>query len=96
MMMNPTDIRPLGNRILVEQHVAEEVTDGGIVIPESLQERPPEGTVVACGPGVTEAISVGDTVIYRKWSSKAFTVVDCHGRELIVMDVDQVLAVRCG
>lgn len=86
---------PLGTRVLVKQIEADKATEGGILIPESAQERPPEGIIMAVGPKV-EGLQVGMRVIFRKWSSKAFTVSGEDGDDLIVMEEDQALAVRRG
>ena len=86
-------LAPLGSRVLVKQIDADEQTEGGIIIPDTAQERPPEGVIIACGPKVEE-LKPGMRVIFRKWSSKAFTVSGEDGDDLIVMEEDQALAVR--
>lgn len=85
-------LRPMAGMILVKQCEAEEETEGGIVIPQEAQERPPEGEVISVAPDV-EGVEVGDVVLYKKWG-QARTVEDDDGVELIVMDPDEVLAVR--
>ena len=74
--MKSINLRPLDDRIVVEPMEAEEVTAGGIVLPDSAQEKPQRGTVIAVGPGKLLdsgqrgelSVSVGDEVIYGKYT----------------------------
>jgi chaperonin GroES len=92
-------LKPLGDRVVVEPKEAKEVVQGGIVLPESASEKPTEGTVIAVGPGArredgTRAempLSVGDVVVYGKWSG---TDIEVDGQELKILSVDDILAVR--
>ena len=69
-------IRPLGDRVVVQPTPREETTRGGIVLPDTAQEKPQEGKVVAVGPGrvtddgmtVAPEVKVGDTVLYAKYA----------------------------
>lgn len=84
--------KPLGARVLVKQLDADEETDGGIIIPDSARERPPEGLIVAVGADC-KWLESGMRVVFRKWSSRAWTLRGEDDDDLIVMDEDQALAV---
>ena len=92
-------LQPLGNRVLVEPSEAEEKSPGGILLPESAQEKPAEGKVIAVGPGkllddgTRAAMSVkeGDVVIYRKYGGTDVTV---DGEEYVIIEEDSLLAIR--
>lgn len=91
-------VTPLGDRILVKRLEAEEVTAGGIVLPDNAKEKPKEGRVEAVGPGkVTDdgaraemTVSKGDRVIF---TSYAGTEVTIDGEEYLIMGEDDVLAI---
>ena len=78
-------ITPLDDRIVVEQHEAEDKTAGGILLPQQAKEKPTRGTVLAAGPGKMldsgnrgkMSVSVGDEVFYGKYSG---TEVDLDGK----------------
>ena len=75
--MSNVSIRPLGTRVLVEPLKAEEKTAGGLYIPDSAKEKPHKGTVIATGKGKKDEemeVSVGDTVIYGKYSGTELQV----------------------
>lgn len=90
-------LRPLGDRIIVKNTGAQETTKGGIVLPDSAQEKPTQGEVVAVGPGrvldngQTAPIEVqaGDKVVYQKYGG---TEVKVDGEEYIILRQDDVLA----
>jgi chaperonin GroES len=91
-------LRPLGDRIVVKRLEAEDVTAGGIVLPDSAKEKPKQGEIVAAGEGkVLDSgersalqVSVGDKVIF---SSYAGTEVTVAGEEYLVMSESDVLAI---
>ncbi|HCI44367.1 MAG TPA: co-chaperone GroES [Candidatus Omnitrophica bacterium] len=93
------DIQPLADRIVVRPLDAQEVTKGGIVLPDTAKEKPQEGKVVAVGKGkVTEEgklkaleVRVGDRVLYGKYSGTEITTKE--GQELLIMREDDVFAV---
>ena len=93
------NLEPLGDRIVVKPIAKEEVTKGGIVLPDTAKEKPQEGEVVAVGPGrMTEEgnrialdVKVGDTVIYPKYSG---TELKIEGEEYLIMRESEVLAKR--
>ena len=92
------NIRPLHDRVIVKRMEEEKTSPGGIVIPDSATEKPSKGEVVAVGQGkILEsgerqamALSVGDTVLFGKYSG---TEVKVDGAELLVMREDDVMAV---
>lgn len=92
------NIRPLQDRIIVERLEEETMTAGGIIIPDSAQEKPQEGKVVAAGKGkVTEDgkvlpldVKVGDNVLFGKYAG---TEVKIDGKEYMMMREDDVLGV---
>ena len=92
-------LKPLGDRIIVKPSSAEEVTAGGIVLPDSAQEKPQEGEVIAIGPGsqletgerAPMDVKVGEKVIYGKYAG---TEVKIGGDDYVIIRQDDVLAVR--
>lgn len=88
---------PLGDRVVVKPSTKEEVTKGGIVIPDTAKEKPQEGEVVAVGPGkMTEEgkripldVKVGDIVIYAKYGG---TEIKEGDEELIILRESDILA----
>jgi chaperonin GroES len=90
--------RPLHDRIVVKRITADEKTAGGIIIPDTAQEKPQQGEVVAVGPGARNErgeivpldVKVGDTVLFGKWSG---TEVKIDGQELLIMKESDVMGV---
>jgi chaperonin GroES len=90
-------LRPLDDRVVVEPKEAEEVTAGGIVLPDSAKEKPQRGTVVAIGPGKlldsgergTLSVVLGDEVIYGKYSGSE---IEIDGREVKILRETDILA----
>ncbi len=95
--MKGIKLRPLDDRVVVEPMEAEEVTAGGIVLPDSAQEKPQRGTVVAVGPGKlldsgergALSVAIGDEVIYGKYSASDIEVND---REVKILRESDILA----
>ncbi len=91
-------IRPLQDRVLVTRIEEEEMTKGGIIIPDTAKEKPSEGKVVACGKGkVSEDgklqpldVKKGDRVLFSKYSG---TEVNIEGDEHLIIREDDVLGV---
>ena len=91
-------LRPLGDRIVIKPGEAEEVTKGGIVLPDSAKKRPREGEVLAVGPGklldngqrASMEISVGDVVVYTEYGGTEITVGD---EDYVILDEGSVLAI---
>ncbi len=87
------NIRPLGDRVLIEPTAAEEVTMGGIIIPDSAKEKPLKGTVLAVGNGTKDeemVLKKGDTVLYGKYAGSE---IEFEGVKYIMMRQSDVLAV---
>jgi len=92
-------LQPLGDRIIVKPLAAEDVTKGGIVLPDTAKEKPQEGEIVAVGKGkVTEdgklqamEVKKGDVVLYGKYSGSE--IISKKGEELLIMREDDVLAI---
>ena len=93
------DIRPLGDRIVVQPLEAEEVTKGGIILPETAKEKPQEGKIVAVGRGKVlengqiQALEVksGDRILYGKYSGSEIKTKD--GKDYLIMREEDVLAI---
>jgi len=91
------NLRPLDDRVVVQPNDAEETTAGGIVLPDSAQEKPQRGTVVAVGPGKLMdsgnrgemSITSGDTVIYGKYGGSD---IEVDGQEMKILRESDILA----
>lgn len=86
-------IKPLADRVLVEPMAAEEKTASGIYIPDTAKEKPQRGKVVAVGPGTKDekmTVSVGDTVLYGKYSG---TELKFAGSDYLMMRESDILAI---
>ena len=92
-------LQPLGDRVVVKPIPKEEITKGGIVLPDTAKEKPQEGKVISVGPGkMTEDgkrmamdVKVGDTVIYAKYGGTEIKEAD---DELIILRESDILAKR--
>jgi chaperonin GroES len=90
--------RPLHDRVLVKRVKEEEKTKGGIIIPDTVKEKPQEGKVVAVGAGargddgkITPLdVKAGDRVLFGKWSGSEVTI---DGEELIIMKESDILGI---
>jgi chaperonin GroES len=90
--------RPLHDRVVVRRVSAEEKTKGGIIIPDTVKEKPQEGEIVAAGPGARDDkgklvpldLKKGDRVLFGKWSG---TEVKIDGEELLIMKESDVMGV---
>ena len=95
--MKDINLKPLDERVVVEPVEAEEVTAGGIVLPDSAKEKPQRGTVLAVGPGKLMdngqrgelSVAVGDEVIYGKYSG---TDIEIDGRDVKILRESDILA----
>ena len=93
--------RPLHDRVVIRRLNAEEKSAGGIIIPDTAQEKPMQGEVVAIGPGarneqgqiVALAVKAGDRVLFGKWSG---TEVKLDGEELLIMQESDIMGVLEG
>ena len=90
--------RPLGDRVVVRRLKEDQKTAGGIIIPDTVAEKPQEGEVVSVGPGapdnngklVPTTVKSGDYVLFGKWSG---TEVKLDGEELLIMKESDVLGI---
>ena len=91
-------IRPLHDRVMVEALAAEEKTAGGIIIPDTAQEKPQEGKIVAVGNGARGEdgkvqkldVKKGDKILYGKWSG---TEVKVDGKDLLIMKESDIMGI---
>lgn len=92
------NIKPLADRIVVEPTEQEEVTAGGIILPETAKEKPQQGKIIAAGPGRTDEkgkrvdmeVKVGDKVLYAKYSG---TEIKLDGKKVLILRESDILAV---
>ncbi|WP_342108113.1 co-chaperone GroES [Methylobacterium sp. SI9] len=90
--------RPLHDRVVLRRIEGEEKTKGGIIIPDTVKEKPQEGEVVAAGPGVRDdagkiialEVKAGDRVLFGKWSG---TEVKIDGQDLLIMKESDILGI---
>jgi len=90
-------LQPLADRLVVRPIEREEVTKGGIVLPDTAKEKPQEGEVMAVGPGrlsedgkrIAMDVKVGDTVIYAKYGG---TEIKIENEELVILHESDILA----
>ena len=86
-------IIPLADRVLVEPAAADEITVGGIIIPDTAKEKPLQGKVVAVGKGTKDeemVVKEGDTVLYGKYSG---TELEYEGNKYLIMRQSDILAI---
>jgi chaperonin GroES len=91
-------LKPLGNRVVVKPIEEEDVTSGGIVLPESAKEKPQKGKVLAIGPGerdddgkrIKMDVAEGDVVLYAKYSG---TEIKMDGEKLLILRESDILAI---
>jgi chaperonin GroES len=92
-------IKPLADRVVVKPKAGDEVTKGGIVLPDTAKDKPQEGEIVAVGPGrlldngtrVAPEVKVNDTVIFSKYSG---TEIKIDGEEYLILRESDILAVK--
>jgi chaperonin GroES len=92
-------IEPLGDRVVIKPTPKEEVSKGGIVLPDTAKEKPQEGKIVAVGPGrltedgkrIAMEVNKGDKIIYSKYAGTEFKLGD---EELVIMREGDILAKR--
>jgi chaperonin GroES len=90
-------IEPLGDRVVIKPTAKEDVSKGGIVLPDTAQEKPQEGKIIAVGPGrlteegnrIAMEVKKGDKVIYSKYAGTEFKLDD---EELVIMREGDILA----
>ena len=92
------NLKPLGDRVVVEPIEQEEMTASGIVLPETAKEKPQRGTVVAAGPGARDEsgkrialdVSTGDIVLFAKYAGTVFKV---DSKKLLILKESDLLAI---
>jgi chaperonin GroES len=92
------NLKPLADRLVVEPIEQEEVTAGGIILPETAKEKPQQGKVIAAGPGRTDdkgkrvdmEVKLGDKVLYAKYSG---TEIKLEGKKVLILRESDILAV---
>jgi chaperonin GroES len=97
-MVSKLKLKPLGGRVIVEPIEQEEMTAGGIILPETAKEKPQEGKILAAGPGerdeagnrIALEVKVGDKVLYAKYSG---TEVKMDGKKLLILRESDILAI---
>ena len=93
-----TSLKPLGDRLVVRPSAREEMTKSGIVLPDTVKERPQEGTILAVGPGRTLddgtrepiEVAVGEKILFQKYAGTEFKLDD---EDLLILSQKDVLAV---
>ena len=93
--------RPLGDRVVVRRLAEDQKTPGGIIIPDTVAEKPQEGEVISVGPGAPDnngkliptTVKAGDMVLFGKWSG---TEVKVDGAELLIMKESDIMGVLEG
>ncbi len=91
-------LKPIGNRLVIEAIEQEEMTAGGIVLPETAKEKPQKGKVLAAGPGerdedgkyIAMDVKEGDTVLFAKYAG---TEIKMDGKKLLIMRESDLLAI---
>lgn len=94
-----SNIKPLGNRVLIQRAKAP-TTKGGILLPDSAQQKPKEGTVVAVGPGKSDdngkvqplSLKVGDKVLFSSYSGTEVKTQD-NGEDYLILAEDDILGI---
>jgi chaperonin GroES len=92
------NLKPLGNRVVVEPVEQEEMTSGGIVLPETAKEKPQRGKVLSAGPGdrdeqgkrIAMDVKAGDIVLFAKYSGTEFKL---DGKKLLILRESDLLAI---
>jgi len=94
-------LKPLGNRVVVEPIEQDDITAGGIILPETAKEKPQRGKVLAAGPGdrndkgdrVAMDVAEGDTILFAKYSG---TEIKLDGKKLLILRENDILAIVTG
>jgi len=95
------NLKPLGSRVVIEPVEENEVTAGGIVLPETAKEKPQKGTVLSVGPGdrdedgkhIAMDVKVGDVVLFAKYGG---TEIKVEGKKLLILRESDLLAIVTG
>lgn len=92
------NLKPLGSRVVVEPLEEEEVTSGGIVLPETAKEKPQKGVILSVGPGdrddagkyIPLDVKAGDTVLFAKYGG---TEIKIDGKKILILRESDLLAI---
>ena len=92
------NVKPLGDRVIVKSLEEKEIKKGGIIIPDTAKEKPQEGEIIAVGPGkvaedgskVPMEVSVGDKVLFGKYSG---TEIKINSQEYLIMHQDDIFGI---
>ena len=92
------NLRPLGDRVIIEPSEGEEVTPSGILLPETAKEKPQQGTILAVGPGrrdddgkvIAMDVKVNDKVLYAKYAG---TEIKVESKKVLILKETDILAV---
>jgi chaperonin GroES len=95
------NLRPLGDRVVIEPSEGEEQTAGGILLPETAKEKPQQGTILSVGPGrrddsgklIAMDVKVDDKVLYAKYAG---TEIKIEGKKVLILKESDILAVVVG
>ncbi|PKP04794.1 MAG: co-chaperone GroES [Bacteroidetes bacterium HGW-Bacteroidetes-6] len=91
--MSTINIKPLADRVVIEPATAETKTSSGIIIPDTVKEKPQRGTVVATGPGKKDepmSVKTGDVVLYGKYAG---TEISVEGKDYLILKESDILAI---
>jgi chaperonin GroES len=91
-------LKPLGNRVVIEPIEQEDITSGGIVLPETAKEKPQKGTIISVGPGERDEdgkyipmdVKEGDKVLFAKYAG---TEIKVDGDKLLILKESDILAI---
>jgi len=97
-MANESKLRPLADRVVIEPSEGEEVTTGGILLPETAKEKPQQGTIIAVGNGrrddngklIAMDVKLNDKVLYAKYAG---TEIKLNGKKVLILKESDILAV---
>jgi chaperonin GroES len=89
---------PLGDKVVIKRIDAEEMTNGGILLPDAAREKPQQGRVLSVGDGqllssgsrIPHQVSEGDRVLFQKWAGSEVTI---NGQELLIVREEEILAI---
>jgi chaperonin GroES len=96
----PTEVQPIGDRVVIQRHSVETATAGGILLPDTAKNKPHKGKILAVGPGKTTKegthkplqVKVGDTVLFTSWAGDEYQD-RLASDEILVLREDDILAV---
>src|ERR1700738_5340481 len=94
----PLNLRPLADRVVIEPSEGEEVTTGGILLPETAKEKPQQGTILAVGTGrrddsgklIAMDVKIDDKVLYAKYAG---TEIKLNGKKVLILKETDILAI---